>query len=212
MKLINWIYLLILSILWGGSFFFIELALRGFPPFTIVFLRISIAAIILFLINIIKGIKIPRNKTIWKYFLIMGLLNNVIPFSLIVSGQQVISSSIASILNASTPFFAIIIAHFFTEDEKLTLTKLFGVISGFLGITILIGLESINNDENMLIGQISVIIAALSYAIAGVYGRRFKKLGIKTSMTSMGLLVCSSLILLPVSLIVDKPWTLPLPG
>jgi drug/metabolite transporter (DMT)-like permease len=212
MNINSWLLLLLLSFLWGGSFFFIEIALTGLPIFTIVFLRVFIGTTILFAFLLITGKKIPKSKRIWLNFLVMGLLNNVIPFCLIVSGQRFISGGFASILNATTPFFTVIVAQFLTKDEKMNVGKAVGVIFGFFGVLILIGFESLLIGSNKLFGIIAVLIAAISYAFAGIWGRRFKSLNIDPVVTATGQLISSSFVLLPIMLTVNKPWNLPMPG
>jgi len=130
---------------------------------------------------------------------------------MIVSGQQFISGGFASILNATTPFFTVLIAHFMTKDEKINIGKVFGVIFGFIGVFILIGFESLKNESNEIFGIIAILIAANSYAFAGVWGRRFKSLKIDPVVTSTGQLMSSSFVLLPIMLIVDQPWNLSMP-
>lgn len=208
----NWLRLLLLSILWGGSFFFVEVALTGLPIFTIVFLRVFIGAGILLAFILIRGHKIPKGKKIWLDFLVMGILNNAIPFCMIVSGQQFISGGFASLLNATTPFFTVATAHFLTKDEKVTFGKTTGVALGITGVAVLIGLETLTGSSNKFIGIMAVLTAAISYSFAGIWGRRFKSYNIEPVVPAAGQLICSSVLLLPVMLIVDAPWSLELPG
>ncbi|MDF2368237.1 DMT family transporter, partial [Sneathiella sp.] len=158
-----WVILLVLSFLWGGTFFFIELALEDFTPFTIVCLRVLIAALALFTYLKIKGEAIPRDLSLWGAFLVMGALNNIIPFSLIVWGQTHITGSVASILNATTPLFAVILAHFLTADEKLNRHKLFGVLIGYGGVVVMMKPSLAEGFNFESIGQIAILGAALSY-------------------------------------------------
>ena len=135
----EWALLLILSVLWGGSFFFIGVAVKELPPLTIMMLRVGIAALILHVVIRAMGQWMPRDPKVWLAFAGMGLLNNVIPQSLIVWGQTQIPSGLASILNATTPLFGVLVAHFFTSDEKMTGKKLAGVIVGFIGAAVMVG-------------------------------------------------------------------------
>lgn len=208
----SWIQLLILSIFWGGSFFFVELALRELPIFVIVFTRVFLGFILLFLFSVLTGRKFVKDKNIWLIFLIMGLLNNAIPFCMIVTGQRFISGGFASILNSVTPFITVILAHIFTTDEKITTNKIIGLICGIIGVTTLIGYNPLNTESNEILGVFSVLTASTSYAFAGVFGRRLKKYKIDPVVTSTGQLLCSSAILLPVMLILNKPWTLSMPS
>ncbi len=208
---IEWLLLIMLSILWGGSFFFIGVAVKGLPPFTIVVLRVGFAAIVLNLFVLVRGLRMPTGKTLLLAYLSMGLLNNVIPFSLIVWGQTHIASGLASILNATTPFFTIIVAHFLTKDEKISVERLIGVLIGFVGVAFIIGPEALNDFGTNVFAQLAVLTAAISYAFASVFGRRFQTLGSSPLLTATGQVTASTLILLPLTLVVDKPWTLPMP-
>lgn len=199
-----WIILLLLSILWGGTFFFIELALEDFTPFTIVCLRVLIAAIALFVYLKFKGEAIPRDRALWGVFLVMGLINNIIPFSLIVWGQTQITGSVAAILNATTPLFAVILAHFFTADEKLNRHKLLGVLIGYLGVVVMMQPSLAEGFNFESIGQIAILGAAFSYGLAGIWGKRLK--GTSALVNAFGMLACSSVIMLPLALILDNPF------
>lgn len=208
----EWGLLITLSVLWGGSFFFTGVAVRELPTFTVVVGRIVLAAITLFLVMRIMGMKMPTGIRVWRTFFAMGFLNNVVPFTLIVWGQAHIASGVASILNAATPLFTVIVAHFMTSDEKMTGGRLFGVTVGLFGVTIMIGMDSMRGLNVDLLAPLAVLGAALSYAFAGVYGRRFKALGVTPMGTATGQVAASSVMLLPVMLLVDQPWTLPLPS
>ena len=205
MSLRTWGLLIALSFLWGGTFFFIELALVDFTPFTIVFLRVSIAALALLAYLLIKGEVIPRDAAIWSTFLVMGLLNNIIPFSLITWGQTHITGSVASILNATTPLFAAILAHFLTGDEKLKRHKLFGILLGYCGVFIMMQPTLVDGISLQSLGQLAILGAALSYGFAGIWGKR---LGRSSALVNaFGMLACSSLVMLPVVLVVEDPFS-----
>jgi drug/metabolite transporter (DMT)-like permease len=212
MTLTEWGMLLALSVLWGGSFFFASVMLEALPPFTIVVLRVSLAAVILNVVRSALGLRMPRDGGTRLAFLGMGLINNVVPFCLIVWGQTQIPSGLAAILNATTPLSAVIVAHFCTSDEKMTGNRLLGVIVGLLGVITIIGPEALQSLNVNVVAQFAVLAAAVSYAFAGVYGRRFKQMGIASMVTATGQTTASTLMLLPVALIVDHPWTLPMPS
>ncbi|WP_424134806.1 DMT family transporter [Roseomonas chloroacetimidivorans] len=208
----EWAMLLALAILWGGSFFFNGVAVRELPSVTLVWLRLGVAAMALLLVLRLLGQALPRERRIWAAFLGMGLLNNAIPFVLIVWGQHRIASGLAAILNATTPLFGVLVAHALTPDEKLTLPKVAGVVLGLFGVAVMIGpgvLEGLGHD---LPAQLACLGAALSYAFAGIYGRRFRRMGVAPLTTAAGQVCASALLLLPVMLLVDQPWTLPPPG
>lgn len=202
-----WAMLILLSVLWGGSFFFVGVAVNELPTLTIVALRVVIAAITLWMIVLIIGLPIPRSLKLWSMFLAMGLLNNVIPFLLIVWGQAQIASGLASILNAATPIFTVIVAAIFLTDERPTQLKVIGVTIGFLGVVMMIGLPALDTGENLL-AQLAVVTATLSYAFAGVYGRKFKSQNINPIVIAAGQVTASSLVLLPIAVAVDGVTTL----
>ena len=208
----EWLLLIILSILWGGSFFFVGIAVEALPPLTIVALRVALAAMALVTVVYLTGLRMPTNHKVWIAFFGMGVLNNVIPFSLIVWGQTYIASGLASMLNATTPLFTVITAHFLTKDEKMTKLKLAGVVIGFTGVVIMIGYESLGEPGKSFYGQIAVLGAAISYSLAGIYGRRFRQLGIKPLVTASGQVMASTVLLIPITLIIEQPFTLPMPG
>ena len=208
----EWGMLLTLSLVWGGSFFFNEIAVRQLPVFTVVVCRVALAAVILLAVLRLTGQRLPRGGKVWAAFFGMGLLNNVIPFSLIVAGQQSVASGVASILNAATPLFGVIFAHLLTQDEKLTPLKLAGVIVGFLGVAVMIGPDAISGLGGNLAAQMMILAGAASYAFAGIFGRRFKAMGVLPMATATGQVIASSIILLPLVLVIDRPWTLPAPG
>lgn len=207
---LSWVLLITLSILWGGSFFFTEIALRAVPPFTLVLARVALATAILWLVIGLRGVSIPRAPMLWPSFLIMGILNNVIPFSLIVWSQTHIASGLAAILNATTPLFTLIIAHIATDTEKLTWRKIIGVITGFMGVVIVTGLSAVSSLSLSAIAPLAVLGAAFSYGCAGVFGRRFKS--VPPIVTAAGQTTGSSIVLAPIALLVDKPWQLAMPG
>lgn len=207
----EWLLLIILSILWGGSFFFVGVAVEALPPLTIVTLRVFLAAIILLAVVYFTGLRMPSNPTVWITFMGMGVLNNVIPFTLIVWGQTHIASGLASILNATTPLFTVVAAHFLTRDEKMSNLKVLGVIFGLSGVAIMIGHEVLGGLGDNIFGQFAVLGAAISYSFAGIYGRRFRQLGIKPVVTATGQVTASSLILIPLAIFYDRPFTMPMP-
>ena len=200
----EWAMLIALSVLWGGSFFFVGIAVADLPTLTIVTLRVGIAAITLWCIALIIGQRPPKSMSVWAAFLGMGLLNNVIPFVLIVWGQTQIASGLASILNATTPLFTVVVAGMLLTDERATPLKLAGVAIGFMGVVVMIGMPAISEGDNTL-AQVAIMAAALSYAFAGVYGRRFKKMAVSPIVTAAGQVTASTLVLAPIALIVDGP-------
>ena len=208
----EWLLLLLLSVLWGGSFFFGEVALAELPPLTLVLGRVALAAVTLNLVVAASGQRMPRDVGLWGAFLVMGVLNNFIPYSLIFWGQTEITSSLASILNATTPLWTVVLAHFLTHDERMSPNKLAGVSFGLLGVIVMIGPAALGGVGLNVLAQFAVVGAALSYAFAGIFGRRFKRLGVSPLVTASGQLTGGTLMMLPVATLVDRPWTLPAPG
>ena len=209
----EWLMLITLSLLWGGSFFFVGVAVAELPPLTIVTLRVGLAAITLWIIVLFMGLSLPRSPNVWMAFLIMGLLNNVIPFSLIVWGQTHIASGLASVLNATTPLFGVIVVGLLLVDERATAMKLVGVAVGFLGVVMMIGIPSLDSvKQGTILAQIAILGAALSYAFASVFGRRFKAMGLKPIIIAAGQVTGSTALLAPVAFYVDGPLALLGPG
>ncbi|WP_284137507.1 DMT family transporter [Pseudoalteromonas obscura] len=197
-----WTMLVLLSMLWGGSFFFVGVTVSSLPSLTIVTLRVGIAALVLWGMVIALGERPPNSLKVWGAFFFMGLLNNVIPFVLIVWGQTQIASGLASILNAATPIFAVIVAGVLLPDERPSFMKLVGVMLGFCGVVVMIGMPALEGSGRLL-AQLAVVAAALSYAFAGVYGRRFKSMGINPLSTAAGQVTASTLIMIPLTLLLE---------
>jgi drug/metabolite transporter (DMT)-like permease len=210
MGAIEWLLLIALSVLWGGTFLFAEIALEEVRPFTLVLGRVGIAALILVVVVYATGHRMPRSWTAWLPFLIMGALNNLIPFSLIFWGQIEITGSLASILNATTPLFTVLLAHFLTRDERMTPGRLAGLALGIAGVVAMVGPAALHGLGLHLLAQIAVLGAALSYAFAGIYGRRFR--GQPPLVTAAGQVSATTLMMLPLALALDQPWAGTLPG
>ncbi|MFN8592087.1 MAG: DMT family transporter [Thermomicrobiales bacterium] len=206
---IEWGMLLFLSLLWGGSFFFNRIAVAEVPTLIVVLARVSIAAVALNAIVVLSGHRMPRDRRTWGAFLVMGLINNIIPFSLIVWGQTRIAAGLASILNATTPLFAVLVAHVVTADEKLTASRLCGVLAGIAGVAIMIGPSALTGGGET-VAKMAVLGAAVSYACASIWGRRFRAL--PPAVTAAGQVTASSLVVAPIALAAARPWTLPPPS
>ena len=208
----EWVLLLVLATLWGGSFFFNGLAVRELPSVTLVWLRVAIAAAALLLAIRVMGLCMPRDGRVWAAFFGMGLLNNVLPFTLFVWGQHSIPSGLASILNATTPLFTVVVAHVLTRDERLTPSKAKGVVVGFAGAVVMVGPDALRGLETGTLAQLACLAGALSYAFAGIFGRRFRRLGVEPLTIAAGQVSASTIMLLPIMLVVDQPWNLAMPG
>lgn len=203
-----WIWLLSLSVLWGGSFFFAKVALAELQPLTVVFCRVAFAALALNVVLVIAGRSLFRRGMPWRSFAAMGALNNLLPFGLIFWGQTQISSGLASILNATTPLFSLLVAHFIARDERIGGLKLGALLLGLGGVGVLMGPRAITTAPDIA-GQLACLGAALSYACAGVYGRRFGQMGVAPLAAAAGQVTASTILILPIMLMVDRPWELP---
>ena len=209
MDLATWSLLLLLGFIWGGSFFFGRIAVQHVPPMTLVLFRVALAAIALHLaFGRLPGFY-QTLASRWRALLVMGLINNAIPFTLIFLGQTEIGSGLASILNATTPLWAVLVAQVFTTDEKITAAKLIGCALGLAGMVMLIGPAALGIADSPLWAKLAVVGAAISYGFAASFGKRFK--GISPRVTATGQLTASTLIMLPMAFIVDRPWMLPVP-
>lgn len=204
-----WGLLAALSLVWGGSFFFAEVALAALPPFTIVLARLAVGAAGLWLLVCLTRATLPTGLRDWRDLAAMGLLNNALPFSLIVWGQQWIDGGLASVLNATTPVFGVVAAHFLTRDEKLTANRLAGVAIGVAGVAVLVGPAAPDDSGGYIVGSAAVLAAAVSYAAAGLWGWRLRHL--PPVSAAAGQVGCSTLIVLPLALLLERPWTLPAP-
>lgn len=211
MGTIEWLMLFFLSLLWGGSFFFMKVASLELPVLSIVLIRVLLAALSLYVYLRIRGIRIPMQWDYWKLFFYIGLFNNVLPFSLLIFGISEIGSALAAILNATTPLFTIVVAHLYTNDEKLSVPKLLGVLLGVIGVGVLVG-GSVLAGNSSLLAIVACLGAALSYAIAAMIGRKLAALKLDATTTAFGQVSASSLLLLPAVLLVDTPWEFSVPS
>lgn len=209
----TWGMLMLLGMIWGGSFFFARVAVAHVPPATLVLLRVGIAALALHVYVAgrfdIYGTLAAR----WHEFLLLGLVNNAVPHLLIFLGQTQIGAGLASILNATTPIFTVLIANRFTTDEKLSSKKIAGCLIGLAGTAVLVGPRALapftGDGGPPLWAVVLPILAATSYGIAATYGKRFR--GVAPPAIAAGQLTAATLLMLPLSLVVDAPWQLPLP-
>lgn len=209
---VEWGLLLLLSVLWGGAFFLQTVALRELTPLVLVVMRTGIAAIALAIVLRASGESFPAGRPIWASFVGLGMLNNVLPFCLIAWAQTQITSGLAAILNAATPLITVVAAHFLTTDEKMTAGKIAGVLIGLAGVAIMIGGDALRGLDANVLAQLAVLAAGTSYALAGIYGRRFGRMGISPLQTAAGQVIASTVLLLPAMLLIDRPWTLAMPG
>ena len=202
----DWLLLILLSVLWGASFFFVEIAVREIPPFTLAFARCGIAAAFLLLYVRLNGFSLPSGAAAWRALAVLAVMNTVLPFTLIFWGQTHITSSLAGILNATAPLFSIVLAHFATTDEPMTLPRATGVGIGFVGVVVVIGVDALRDVGVDVLAQLAIVLAAFFYACSGVYGRRFK--GLPPSVVASSILTLGCIMLLPLAAVAERPWTL----
>ena len=207
----DWLILLVLAVIWGGAFFFIGVAVRHVQPLTYVWLRLTIGSAALWSYMVLRREPIALPRQVWGSILLLAILNNALPFALFGWGQTHIASGLASILNATTPIWGVVVAHFLTRDERMTPRKIAGVLLGFAGVAAMIGPSLLSSMGSSGLAELACVAASLSYALAAVWARRFKRLGISPFSVTTGQLTAGALVMLPVSMIVDRPWTHALP-
>jgi drug/metabolite transporter (DMT)-like permease len=206
----SWLMLLALSVLWGSSFLFYKLLDADLPPLTIVLGRVGFAALILTAIGLAGGERMGRSLP-WRGFLILGFFNSAVPFSLFAWGEMHIPSGLASIMNAMTPVFAVVLAHWARPRERLTWARGAGVLCGLLGVVVLVGPDALQGiGSATFAADAGCLLAALSYAVGGLYARRLR--GVSPMQMATGQLIGATLIMLPVAAVFDRFWELPLPG
>ena len=205
MDAFDWVMLITLATVWGGSFLFNAILVAELPVITIVAIRVTVAALALWGFVRVTGRAIPTAPEVWGALLILGVLNNAIPFSLIVQGQTQITSGLASILNATTPLFTILVAGLFLTDERFSVLRVLGVIVGFSGVILMVGPEALGGLGADFWAQLCALGAALSYGFASVFGRRFRELKVDPVMVATGQVTMSSLVLWPIALCIDGP-------
>lgn len=208
----DWLTLLALAVIWGAAFLFISVAVHEVAPLTYVWLRLTIAAVAMWLFLWWRGESAGLPRKVWGSILVLALFNNAIPFVLFGWGQTHIASGLASILNATTPIWGVVVAHLFTSDEKLTGRKLAGVLLGFGGVTVMIGPALLGSIGNNVFAQLACVTAALCYAFAGVWARRFRAMGLSPMSVTTGQLTAGALVMLPIAMSMDRPWMDALPS
>lgn len=209
---VEWVLLVILGLCWGCTFFFNEVALLELPPLAIILFRVAVASVILWGVVLISGVSVPRAPKIWWAITVMAALNSALPFSLIAWGQVHITGGLASILIATSPLFAVVGAHYFTQDEGLTPGKIIGVLTGLVGVVFLLGPELLGDLGQDLVGQLMVLGAAIFYAISAIYGRCFAAMGVPSMIVATGQMTMATVLLLPFVLVISPPWELTSPS
>ena len=207
----NIVLILLLACCWGPSYVLIKFALDSFPPLTVVTLRLALAALIIFVMLKMRGGHLPKWGRIWKHFFFMGIVATAAPFLLITFGEETIDSSLAAIINGSAPIFTVVLAHLFVPGERLNAPRVVGVALGFTGLLCLILPTLADGVRGSIYGATAVCLAAVCYALGFVYSRRMLT---KTEplVAPAGQLIAVSAFLIPLCLIMDKPYSLALPS
>jgi drug/metabolite transporter (DMT)-like permease len=208
----EWSLLVLLAVLWGGSYFYVGVAIKMLSPLEIAAFRVTLGALLLYLVVRLTGAKMPRDRGTWGAFFVMGLANNVIPFNLIGWAQSHVASGLAAILNATTPLFAVIFAHYLTTDERMTPARVAGVAIGFGGVVIMIGPDAVTGAATDLLADLALLLASVFYALSPIYGRRFGRAGQPPLVTATGQFTAAAVMMVPLALVIDRPWTLAMPG
>ena len=207
----DWALLVVLSVLWGGSFFFVGVAVREWPPLPIVLLRVAIAAAALWSLVAVLRLPVRRDSAALGTILGMGVMNNAIPFVLIVWAQGSLPSGVASILNATTPLWGVVVAHL-AGAERATPRRLAGPLLGFAGVAAMVGADPTEGLSGHALATAAMLLATATYALAGLFGRRVRSLDIPPLVAAAGQTAASTLLLLPPVLMLSPPWTLPAPS
>ena len=202
----NILLLLALATLWGSSYTFIKVGVETIPPVTLIAVRTLIAATILVSIIKLRGLSLPRDAATWRRFLIQACLNSVVPFTLIAWAEQTVDAGLATILNSTTPIFTFLLTVLIVRHEPVTKRKMFGVGAGLAGICLIVGMEALSGLGDQLPAQFAILAASMAYAGAAIFGKNFR--GLDPMMPAAGSMISGAIILIPVSLIVDRPWTL----
>lgn len=205
-KSVDILLLLLLSTLWGASYTFIRVGVESIPPVSLIAARTLIAGLLLIGWMSVSGVAMPRSWAVWRRLFVQAFLNSVIPFTLIAWAQQYVEAGVATILNSTAPVFVFFVTWFLTKHEAVTTRKLVGVIAGLLGICLIIGFSALNGLGDQVLPQLAIVAATICYAGAAIYGRSFQ--GLSPLVPAAGSLIAGAIVLIPISLIFDRPWTL----
>lgn len=208
----EWALLVTLAVLWGGSYFYIAIAIKVLPAFTIVAFRVAVGGALLYVAVRATGAAMPRDGASWRAYFVMGFLNNVVPFSLIAWAQSHVASGLAAILNATTPLFAVVFAHYLTGDERMTAGRVGGLIVGFIGVVVMIGPDALGGMSTDLLAELALLLASVFYAVSPIYARRFGRAGHAPIVSATGQFAAATVMMVPLAVVIDRPWALPMPG
>ncbi len=203
---VEMVLLVVLALIWATSYTFIKLGVATIPPITLIAGRTLIAGGVLLVVLWMRGIAMPMDRAIWRRFFLQACLNSVVPFTLIAWAEQSVDADLAVILNATTPIFTFLSAVFVTRHEHVTLRAGLGVAFGLAGVTIIVGFDALGGIGREIWSQLAIVLSTICYAAAVIYGQSFK--GVDSMIPAAGSLMAGAVILTPLSLIVDRPWTL----
>jgi drug/metabolite transporter (DMT)-like permease len=198
--------LLLLATLWGGSYTFIKLGVATIPPITLIAARTLIAGLLLLVVMHGRGLRLPKDAATWRRFLFQACLNSVIPWTLIAWGERSLDAGLATILNSTSPIFTFFLTLAITRHESVSFRKLFGVLAGMAGICLIVGVQALTGLGERLAAEVATVVATVCYAVGAIFSRGFR--GLDPMAPAAGSLLCGAAILVPVSVVVDRPWTL----
>ncbi|MBS0528034.1 MAG: EamA family transporter [Proteobacteria bacterium] len=205
-RVVDYALLLLLATLWGASYTFIKIGVETIPPLTLIAVRTMFAGGLLLAVMRWRGVRMPRGRDIWRSFLFQAALNSVIPFTLIAWAERSVDAGLATILNSTSPIFTFLLTVVITRHEPATARKLFGVLAGLAGICLIVGVQALNGIGAQFAAQLAIVAVTVCYAGAAIYSRTFK--GLDPMIPATGSLLSGAAILIPLSLAVDRPWTL----
>lgn len=198
--------LLVLAGLWGGSYTFIKLGVETIPPLTLITARTLIAGLVLLAVIRWRGLTLPRDPATWRLFLVQACLNSVVPFTLIAWAERSVDAGLATILSSTSPIFVVLLSCLSASAERLPALRLAGIAAGLAGTVLIVGAQAMSGFGEQLWAQLALVAASLCYGGAALFGRSFK--GLDPIMPAAGSLLCGALVLLPLSLLLDRPWML----
>ncbi|TQI76533.1 threonine/homoserine efflux transporter RhtA [Bosea sp. AK1] len=198
--------LLVLAVLWGGSYTFIKLGVETIPPLTLIAARTLIAGLVLLMVIRWRGLRLPRDLATWRLFIVQACLNSVVPFTLIAWAERSVDAGLATILSSTSPIFVVLLSCLSASAERLPRLRLAGIAAGLAGTVLIVGRQAMSGFGEQLWAQLALVAASICYGGAALFGRSFK--GLDPIMPAAGSLLCGAFVLLPLSLVLDRPWTL----
>ena len=205
-RAVEFALLLVLAVLWGGSYTFIKLGVETIPPLTLIAARTLIAGLVLLMVVRWRGLRLPRDLATWRLFIVQACLNSVVPFTLIAWAERSVDAGLATILSSTSPIFVVLLSCLSASAERLPRLRLAGIAAGLAGTVLIVGRQAMSGFGEQLWAQLALVAASICYGGAALFGRSFK--GLDPIMPAAGSLLCGAFVLLPLSLVLDRPWTL----